>query len=271
MTQFFSASHDVAFKALFVRNPYLLKGFLSDTLDLGLTNDDFIRILNPEMVPDKPDGKTSRLDIRVQTPNRKFNVEMQARKDGFSPDRVLHYWSSLFGADIKAGDYYQDLETTYSVNVLGFEYFDSESCYSSFSILENKRYERFTDKLSIHVFELPKVSRETSLSARVLDWLKVIQAESEEALMTISENTNNPMICQAAGAILELNADEKLRQRIIDRKNALNDYNSEMSWNRAEGRKEGRAEGRAETLSEVELRMRKEGFTEDQIKRILGS
>ncbi len=89
--------------------------------------------------------------------------------------------------------------------------------------------------------------------------------------MTISENTNNPMICQAAGAILELNADEKLRQRIIDRKNALNDYNSEMSWNRAEGRKEGRAEGRAETLSEVELRMRKEGFTEDQIKRILGS
>ncbi len=93
--------------------------------------------------------------------------------------------------------------------------------------------------------------------------------------MTISENTNNPMICQAAGAILELNADEKLRQRIIDRKNALNDYNSEMSWNRAEGRKEGRAEGRkegrAETLSEVEQRMRKEGFTEDQIKRILGS
>ena len=75
------------------------------------------------------------------------------------------------------------------------------------------------------------------------------------------------MICQAAGAILELNADEKLRQRIIDRKNALNDYNSEMSWNRAEGRKEGRAE----TLSEVEQRMRKEGFTEDQIKRILGS
>ena len=48
-----------------------------------------------------------------------------------------------------------------------------------------------------------------------------------------------------------------------------------MSWNRAEGRKEGRAEGRkegrAETLSEVEQRMRKEGFTEDQIKRILGA
>ena len=167
------------------------------------------------MVPDKPDGKTSRLDIRVQTPNRKFNVEMQARKDGFSPDRVLHYWSSLFGADIKAGDYYQDLETTYSVNVLGFEYFDSESCYSSFSILENKRYERFTDKLSIHVFELPKVSRETSLSARVLDWLKVIQAESEEALMTISENTNNPMICQAAGAILELNADKSFDNALL--------------------------------------------------------
>ena len=127
MTKIISASHDVAFKALFVRNPYLLKGFLSDTLDLGLTNDDYIQILNPEMVPDKVDGKMNRLDLRVQTPNRKYNVEMQAQKNGFSPDRVLHYWSRLYVADIQSGESYRRLETTYSVNVLGFEYFDCDS------------------------------------------------------------------------------------------------------------------------------------------------
>ena len=244
-----SAPHDVAFKALFVRNPYLLKGFLSDTLDLGLTNDDYIQILNPEMVPDKVDGKMNRLDLRVQTPNRKYNVEMQAQKNGFSPDRVLHYWSRLYVADIQSGESYRRLETTYSVNVLGFEYFDCDSCYSSFSILENKRRELFTDKLSIHIFELPKVSRETSLSSRALDWLKAIQADSEETLKTISDNTENPTVRQAAGAILELNADEKLRQRIIDQQNALFDYNNDMTESREEGRAEGLATGLAEGLA----------------------
>ena len=208
MAEIFSASHDVVFKALFVRNPYLLKGFLSDTLNLGLTSDDFIQILNPEMIPDTSDGKTNRLDIRVQTPNRKYNVEMQARKDGFSSDRVLHYWTSLFRADFKSGDSYQNLQITYSVNILGFEIYNCESCHSSFSIWEDTRRERFSEKMSIHVFELPKISRETKLSARVLDWLKIIQADSEEALKMISSNTENPMIGQAAGAILELNADE---------------------------------------------------------------
>ena len=44
------------------------------------------------------------------------------------------------------------------------------------------------------------------------------------------------MIREAAGAILELNADEKLRQQIFDRQSAINDYNSDMTRSRAEGR-----------------------------------
>ena len=281
MAQFFSASHDVVFKALFVRNPLLLKGFLSDTLDLGLTDDDYVQILNPEMVPDKAQGKTNRLDIRVQTPNRKYNVEMQARKSGFSPDRVLHYWSRLYAADIEAGEKYEKLEPTYSVNVLGFEYFDCEDCHSSFSILENKRRERFTDKLSIHIFELPKIKNETSLSKQALEWLKIIQAESEEELKMIKENTQNPMIGQAVDAVLELNADEKLRQQVIDCQNALNDYYSDMTHfeekglarGLAKGREEGLAKGREEGVVEQKKatakKLRRENWSVERIAEFL--
>ena len=53
----------------------------------------------------------------------------------------------------------------------------------------------------------------------------------------IGEKTDNPTIREAAGAILELNADEKLRQQIFDRQSAINDYNSDMTRSRAEGRK----------------------------------
>ena len=261
MADFFSASHDVVFKALFVRNPYLLRGFLSDTLDLGLTNADSIEILNPEMIPDRSDGKTSRLDLRVRTPNRKYNVEMQARRDGFAPVRVLHYWSRLFGSDIKAGESYENLSVTYSVNVLGFEYFNCESCYSTFEILEKRRYELFAKELSIHIFELPKIARDRELSDRVLDWLRIIQADKEETLKMIGEKTDNPMIREAAGAILELNADEKLRQQIFDRQSAINDYNSDMTRSRAEGFMEGK--------KDTANKLYQAGWTVEQIAELL--
>ena len=80
MTEIISASHDVVFKALFVRNPDVLRAFLRDVLDLPLSDDDEVTILNPELIPETADGKLSRLDIHVKMAHRKFNIEMQARK-----------------------------------------------------------------------------------------------------------------------------------------------------------------------------------------------
>lgn len=135
MAEIISASHDVVFKALFVKNPDILKAFLSDVLDLPLTDKDEIVILNPELIPDTPDGKLSRLDIHVNMADRKFNIEMQARKKGFSPERVLYYWCEMYGEKFESGSKYEELEQTYSVNILGFRYLDCTDYHSSFSIL----------------------------------------------------------------------------------------------------------------------------------------
>ena len=48
MAEIIPASHDVVFKALFVRNHDLLRAFLRDVLDLPLTENDEITILNTE-------------------------------------------------------------------------------------------------------------------------------------------------------------------------------------------------------------------------------
>lgn len=61
MAEIISESHDVVFKALFVRNPDILRAFLCDVLDLPLTDDDEVTILNPELIPETADGKLSRL------------------------------------------------------------------------------------------------------------------------------------------------------------------------------------------------------------------
>ena len=80
----------------------------------------------------------------------------------------------------------------------------------------------------------------------------------------ISDNTENPTVRQAAGAILELNADEKLRQRIIDQQNALFDYNNDMTESREEGRAEGLAEGLVTGRAEGLTTGRAEGVIEEK-------
>ena len=77
------------------------------------------------------------------------------------------------------------------------------------------------------------------------------------------------MIGQAAGAILELNADEKLRQQIIDRQNAINDYYSEINWSRAEGRAEGLAEGAIIEKRATAEKLRQLGWSVESIAEFL--
>ena len=257
MAEIISASHDVVFKALFVRNPDILKAFLSDVLDLPLTDKDEIVILNPELIPDTPDGKLSRLDIHVNMADRRFNIEMQARKKGFSPERVLYYWCEMYGEKFESGSKYEELEQTYSVNILGFRYLDCTDYHSSFSILENTRYEKLTDKLSIHIFELPKVPKELISGDNKQKWMELIKADSEEALEMVRVTTENPAIKKGIDAVYELNADTILREQIRQRDKAIRDYENDMAIMLSQGR----AEGEIQKAVAVVKKLMQENFT----------
>ncbi len=248
MEDFISASHDVVFKALFVDHKDCLRDFLRAVIDLPLTEQDDVDVLNPELYPDVAKGKSSRLDIHVTMPDKKFNVEMQSRAKDFSSDRVLFYWSKMFTEDIESGSEYQSLDQAFSVNVLGFSYLTCEEYHSSYSIRENTRYDQFSDKLSIHILELTKLPKEIDGSDDKQMWLRLIKAEDEEALEMVRTNTQNPMIHKAIDAIYELNADKALREQIRQRDKALRDYENDMSVARSEGKAEGIGIGRAEGI-----------------------
>lgn len=248
MAEIISASHDVVFKALFVRFPDILRAFLRDVLDLPLTDDDEVTILNPELIPETADGKLSRLDIHVKMAGRKFNIEMQARKQGFDAERVLYYWCEMYSEDFESGEKYENLEQTYSVNVLGFKYLDCAEYHSSYSIREDKRFDKLTDKLSIHIFELPKVPKERISGDHKQMWMELIKADSEEALEMVRTNTTNPEIQKGVDAVISLNADTILREQIRQRDKAIRDYYNDMAIAKSEGRAEGKAEGVLFTL-----------------------
>ena len=272
---FISATHDVVFKALFVRYPKILKSFICDAVDVFIPEDARLKILNPELIPEEANGKLSRLDIRVKTAKRKFNVEMQATRKGFYPERVLYYWSWLYGQKVKVGYQYDRLQQTYSLNVLGFNFLDCEDYHSSYSIWEDRRRERLTDKLSIHIFELPKVPKELVDGDKKQMWMELIKAKDEKELEMVKKATRNPAILSGVDAVLELNADPDLREKIYQRDQALLDYGNDMSVARGEGfvkgRKKGRNEGKLARENEIVENMRKSGFTDEQIRLALGS
>ena len=258
MTDIVSASYDVVFKALFVRHQDLLRVFLGDVLDLTFKDEDEIIVLNPEMVPKTSDGKMIRLDIRVRTAERKFNIEMQANKTGFSPERVLYYCSRMYIDNIKTGEHYKNLNLTYSINILGFSFLEFPEYHSRYAILNETTFHKLTDKLSIHFFELPKIPDEMIPSDNKQMWMQLFKADSKEALDMIKTNTQNPAIQKAVDAVYELNADEVLRQQIWDREKAINDYNNDMTVSRLEGKEEGRIEGRIEGREEGQLALLKQ-------------
>ncbi|MBP3869653.1 MAG: Rpn family recombination-promoting nuclease/putative transposase [Faecalicoccus sp.] len=242
MADIVSASYDVVFKALFVRHQDLLRVFLEDILDLTFKDEDEIIVLNPELVPETSDEKLIRLDIHVRTADRKFNIKMQAHKNGLSAERVLYYWSKMYIKKLKSGEDYEDLHQTYSINILGFNFLEFEEYHSKYSILNETRFHKLTDKLSIHFFELPKVPDEMIPNDDRQMWMQVFKADSKEKLDMIKSNTQNPAIQKATDAVYELNADEVLQEQIWVREKALNDYYNDMTVARKEGRKEGQME-----------------------------
>lgn len=258
MADIVSASYDVVFKALFVRHQDLLRVFLEDILDLTFKDEDEIIVLNPELVPETSDEKLIRLDIHVRTADRKFNIEMQAHKNGFSAERVLYYWSKMYIKKLKSGEDYEDLHQTYSINILGFNFLEFEEYHSKYSILNETRFHKLTDKLSIHFFELPKVPNEMIPNDDKQMWMQVFKADSKEKLDMIKSNTRNPAIQKAADAVYELSADEVLQEQIWVREKALNDYNNDMTVARKEGRKEGLEEGMEKGRKEGQMEMLKQ-------------
>lgn len=207
---------------------------------------------------------------------------MQVNRESDYKERTLFYWSKLFSEDLKTGQEYGDLKRTICVNIINFNLFECDEYHSEFYLMENSRHELLSDKLAIHFFELKKIKNAAEYKP-MLDWLRLIDAETEDELMTIQQTTTIPEVKKTIVKLRHMSADEQVRQEAFRREMRLHDEATQMGNAKregiAEGRAEGRVEGIAEGIAEGEARkerafieaLRKQGFTEDMINGILES
>ncbi|MDE6729148.1 MAG: Rpn family recombination-promoting nuclease/putative transposase [Oscillospiraceae bacterium] len=260
-------TNDVMFKALFTRNPDLLKSFLVATLHLDSSSITNIKIRNTELTPDYYEGKLTRLDILLEADGKIINIEMQvARKEDYK-ERALFYWARMYNNELKEGETYDEIGRCICINVLNFTMFECSDYHSSFSVREDTRHELLTDRMQIHFLELPKIEKikekfrmENKDILRL--WMQLFKAESKEELEML-EAVPVEAIQNGVHVIYDLSKDEQIRERVRQREKAEQDYYSDMAH--------AKAEGRAETYKELIANWKAQGMTEEEIRKLLPS
>ena len=77
------------------------------------------------------------------------------------------------------------------------------------------------------------------MNKRIEDWLRLINAETEDDLIAIEETTQIPEVREVVDIIRELSADEKVRQEAFYREKQLRDQASALKAAEAIGMQKG--------------------------------
>ncbi|MBQ9818194.1 MAG: Rpn family recombination-promoting nuclease/putative transposase [Proteobacteria bacterium] len=251
---------DIVFKRLFTDNLYLLRCLVSDLLNIPRQNTQNLVLMNNEVLPDMPKGKTSRLDLRLEVDGKAVNIEIQIRRHRDYAERALFYWAKLFTSSLKSGEEYGQLKKTITVNIVDFDLFSDKNVFHSEVVAVIRGTDEiFCDKESIHFFELSKIDGMPDPVNRQKLWLQFLNVRNEEDLKMI-ENTETEEMKQAADALRRLSLERDMQASALLREMELHD---EASL-RAEGREEARKEMRKAIMN----KMRQLGYSESQIQEI---
>lgn len=260
-----SAKLDIIFKKIFTENDDMLHEFLADILDIPYNDIQDIIVAKQELTPETVDGKFSRLDLNLKVAGKLINVEIQLKGDNDYRDRTLFYWAKLYTSELKSGETYGQLKKTICINIINFNMFDSNDYHTEIVTSIKDTGEIFSDKFSIHFFELKKVGKEVNPNNRRELWMQFLNADSEEDLEMLKQ-TNVPIMNKAVNVIYDLSEDTRIREMARIREKALHDEASALANAKNEGRAEGISIGEENAVNKMIEKMRKRGMSEDEIK-----
>ena len=128
--------------------------------------------------------------------------------------------------------------------------------------------EVFSDKFSIHFFELKKIGKKPDPKNKKELWLQFINADSEEDFEMINQ-TDIPIMKKAVKVIYDMSEDTKIREVARLREKALHDEASALKNAKAEGISIGKNEGKNEERANLIANMKALGMTDEQINHII--
>ncbi len=267
---------DVIFQALFgeVGSERITKKFLEAILDKKLEEVDLSRniVLRRENLEDK----MGVLDVFVKINQEEYcNVEMQMIEKDKLIERILYYWSRIYGRNLKSSQDYIELNKTIGVLIVNFEIKKLKELgyHSKWKIIEEeKRKLILTEDLEIHIIEIPKIYniKEKEQEEELVKWINFIEnPESKKVEEYMKENKE---LKEAKEKLEVMSEDEKMQILAELRLKAIRDekaverfgYNQGMENGIEKGKKAGKIEG----IKEMAKKMKEEGIDIETIQKI---
>lgn len=263
-TKILSPKIDVVFQALFgeVGNERITKKFLESILKRKIETIDLSK--NPILRREHKDDKLGVLDIVAEIEKREnCNIEMQILDKNDTIERILYYWSRLYSRQIKKGENYKILEKTIVILIADFKLKELQEIgyHSSWKIIEeNHRKVILTNKLEIHIIEIPKIEDNENEKDELLDWLYFLEnPKSERVEEKMKENEE---LKEASEKLEEMSEDEKMQRIAWWREKAIMDEKALYMY--------GQKEGEEKTSKKIAKKLLEKNMTIEEIAEITG-
>jgi len=240
---------DYTFKKIFAENDDILIDLINCVLEFKPPFDiKTIEIKNPEILPEDILKKRIVLDIiAFDNQFRQYDIEMQAAQYATYPDRASFYLSRLFGSQLDRGEDYMLIAPSFGLHFLNYiQYPDYPNDFHFiFSLRENKYHELvLSDKISLHLLELPKVSETMFGKSCKNEWLYFLRNAHEEKEETMHTKYSNPSIHKAYQILNNLSALDEAQLLARSREKAIVAQQLELQHVHQKGREEGIEIGR---------------------------
>lgn len=194
---------------------------------------------NKQLTKEVINDKTGIIDVRARTAKgENIDIEVKLTDQGNMDKRTLFYWGKMYLENIKQGDDYTKLEKVITINILDFDYLNTEGYQSSFHLWEDieKDY-MLTDMVEIHFLELPKFRRKQNKNYKdnaIERWLAFLEKDIPET--TLRELMNlEPAIEKAEKRIEYLSSDEDTMNIYWERERSLHERANMINTAEARG------------------------------------
>ena len=249
--QLLDPKNDFVFKKLFAQAPALLAELINAVRSTSPPVQ-VLEVLNPVITPEELTGKFIVLDVLAEdAAGRRYNIEMQARRDPDWRARSLYYLARMLGQQLNRGDDYTQLKSVIGIYLLDFdlneglhEQRQAVWCYELRDRLGSDSV--LSDEVELNFIELRKADRLAGAGAQpgvgtaLAAWVTFLEHWHEEARMAQIEYSP---VQQALCRVRELSADEEAQRLAFVRERAERDERSAMRGAREEGLREGKARG----------------------------
>ncbi len=236
---------DFAFKKLFgsEENKDLLLSLVNAVIGEERPFTDLI-LKNPYNLADYQAGKISILDIKAcDAQGRWVNVEMQISQDLNFDKRAIYYWAKLVTEQLSEGMMFKELNKTYSINILDFNFIPTtEQFHNRYKIinLDTGKDDRLHDIFELHYLELKKFKKHYGELVNPLDRWSIFLTRAPELDKNHLPNElqQEPAIVKAIEAIDRMFNEEE-RQVYEVRMQSLADVKSQIVSAYDEGMEKG--------------------------------